>query len=423
MTAAALSLTLLEEAEAALSGNDPERAAELLAQADRAGVPDEGVARFVDAMVHANRMVWRQTETLAWIEKRLEQAHSPATHATLLRARIEALRSIDTRRALDLADEALAAAEAVGDDVAYAVVLSHAAFAAYRRGEVREAQRFATLAGSRSFKHPAANIAALRARMLAATASGQLEHALDLSLEVRDLALAMGNVAQAAVECNNIAEAQLKMGRPLTALEAATRAAELAARAAFRPAEAFSRVLVGVAMCENGDLATGISQLRRVDTRLGSPVLRTDALAALSFWLVERDAEGDARDALVAAEQAAKQARDVGLRHYLTTLMCTVARAYARLGDEARARAALEQARAAFDAGDVLSERHLAIAMGEVHPPGDATRRTALASARTHLLREAGARDDALAYCTGVRVHRRLLEMTGGVPLDLPRSR
>ena len=60
---------------------------------------------------------------------------------------------------------------------------------------------------------------------------------------------------------------------------------------------------------------------------------------------------------------------------------------------------------------------------GEILAPGDTTRRTALGSARAHLLRDAGNRDDALAYCTGVRIHRKLLEMTGGVPLDLPRGR
>jgi tetratricopeptide (TPR) repeat protein len=414
---------LVQEAEQALARNDPEHARELLAQADLAGIDETLAVRFVEAMVQANRLVWRQPETLAWIERRLRGDGTPATRAVLLRGRIEALRSIDTRRCLDLADDALAAAEAVSDESSYAIVLSHAAFAAYRLGEVREAQRFATLAGSRSFRAAAAVIAALRAQMFAATAAAELERALDLSIEVRDRALALGNTAHAAVECNNIAESQLKLGRPLTALEAATRAAELGSRAHFKPVEAFAQVLIGVAMCENGDLNAGISTLRRVDPRTGSPVLRTDLLAALGFWLVEREAEGDAAEALAAAEQATEQARDVGLRHYLTTLQCTVARAHMRLGDAQRARSALEQARAAFDAGDVLSERHLALAQGEILAAGDAIRRTALATARAHLLRDAGARDDALAYCTGVRVHRRLLELTGGVPLDLPRSR
>jgi hypothetical protein len=414
-------IELLEQAEQALGANDPERTRQLLGAADAAGFPEGATARYVDALVQANRLVWRQPETVAWIEARLEQKPTPATRAALERGRLEALRYLDTRRALDLADSALAAADVVGDEVSYATVLACAAFAAYRRGEVREAQRFATLAGSRSFRSPTANLAALRARMYAAVAADQLEHGMDLSIEIRDLALASGDIAQAAIESNNIAEAELKLGRPLMALEAATRAADLAARARFAPAESFARVLTGVAMAEHGDLASAISTLRRVDAH--GPVLRADTLAALSYWLVERDQPGDARDALAAAEAAAEQARQIGLRHYLTTLECTEARAWMRLGDETRARTALEAARASVDAGDALSERHLALAMGEILPPGDAVRRTALGTARAHLLRDAGARDDALAFCTGVRVHRRLLEMTGGVPLDLPRGR
>jgi hypothetical protein len=264
---------------------------------------------------------------------------------------------------------------------------------------------------------------ALRARMFAATAAGHYEQALDLSLEVRDRTLAMGDLAQAANECNNIAESQLQLGRPLSAIEAATRGAQLAARSGFEAVERFARVLIGVAMAENGQLDAGVSLLRREDVGAGSPVLQTDTQAALSFWMVERDADGDARDALRIAEAAVTRARQVGLHHFLTTLLCTQARAQSRLGDERGARTSLEQARTAFDQADVLSERHLAIAMGEILAPGDVTRRTALGSARAHLLRDAGNRDDPLAYCTGVRIHRRLLEMTGGVPLDLPRGR
>jgi tetratricopeptide (TPR) repeat protein len=410
-------------AEQALAAGESARARTRLAELDGTQLPDPLLRRFVDVMVQTNRFEGRHAESLDWIEKRLLAPHSPEAHAVLLRARVECLRSLDTRRALDAADEALTAAEAVGDEVSYAVVLAHAAFAAYRRSEVREAARYATLASSRSFREPGATVMALRARMFAATAAGNYEQALDLSIEVRDRTLALGDLAQAANESNNIAESQLQLGRPLSAIEAATRAAGLAQRAGFATVERFARVLVGVAMAENGQLDAGVALLRREDVGVGSQVLQTDTQAALSFWMVERDAEGDAAEALRVSDAAITRARTVGLHHFLTTLLCTKARAQFRLTDERGARTSLEQARSAFDAGDVLSERHLAIAMGEILAPGDVARRTALGHARAHLLRDAGKRDDALAYCTGVRIHRRLLEMTGGVPLDLPRGR
>jgi hypothetical protein len=184
-------------------------------------------------------------------------------------------------------------------------------------------------------------------------------------------------------------------------------------------------VLIAVAMAENGHIDQAVALLRREDIGEGSQVLQTDTQAALSFWMVERDGGSgvDAADALRVSDAAITRARAVGLHHFLTTLLCTRARAQFRLGDERAARHSLEEARAAFDAADVLSERHLAIALGEILAPGDTVRRTALGAARARLLRDAGNRDDALAYCTGVRIHRKLLEMTGGVPLDLPRGR
>jgi len=414
-------------AEQALAAGESARARARLTELDATQLPETLLRRFLEVMVQTNRFEGRQADSLAWIEKRLLGEHSADAHAVLLRARIECLRSLDTRRALDSADEALAAAEAVGDELSYAVVLAHAAFAAYRRAEVREAARFATLASSRSFREPSATVMALRARMFAATAAGNYEQTLDLSIEVRDRTIALGDLAQAANECNNIAESQLQLGRPLSAIEAATRGAQLAQRVGFETVERFARVLVGVAMAENGQLDAGVALLRREErgagNGAGSQVLQTDTQAALSFWMVERDGEGDAREAMRVVEAAVARARTVGLHHFLTTLLCTQARAQSRLGDERGARVSLEQARSAFDAADALSERHLAIAMGEILAPGDVTRRTALGTARAHLLRDAGQRDDALAYCTGVRIHRRLLEMTGGVPLDLPRGR
>lgn len=414
--------TLLAEAEATLIAGDPEAARALLDKADEAGVPEPLLVRYVEALAQANRFMSRQRDTLVWIEHQLGRPHGAATHAVLLRARIEALRHLDTRRVLELADEALAAAERVGNEEAYAYVLAHAAYAATRRAEVREAARFATLAGARSFAAPRATVNALRARMFAATAAGSHEHSLDLSLEIRDRCLAMGDLEHAANECNNIAVAELTLGRPLIGLEAATRGSELAARCGFRAVETSSRALVAVAIAEKGDLDGGISLLRRA-VGDGNGVVTTDVDAALGYWLLERDAPGDPAEAAQAAERAVASARSAGIRHYLTMLLCTLARARSRLGDPRGSRDMLEQARSAADTADAVSERHLVVAMAELLPPGDPARRTALNAARARLLREAGNRDDPLAYCTGVRLHRRLLELTGGVPLDLPRAR
>jgi len=43
-----------------------------------------------------------------------------------------------------------------------------------------------------------------------------------------------------------------------------------------------------------------------------------------------------------------------------------------------------------------------------------------IGAARARILRTASRREDPRAYCTGVRLHRRLLELTGGIPADLP---
>jgi hypothetical protein len=62
----------------------------------------------------------------------------------------------------------------------------------------------------------------------------------------------------------------------------------------------------------------------------------------------------------------------------------------------------------------------LALAAGEVLTPADSQRQVMLSAARARILRTASRREDPRAFCTGVRLHRRLLELTGGIPSDLP---
>jgi hypothetical protein len=58
--------------------------------------------------------------------------------------------------------------------------------------------------------------------------------------------------------------------------------------------------------------------------------------------------------------------------------------------------------------------------MAEILGPGDPAGSVALNQARARLLRIAGRRQDPHAYCTMVRLNRRILELSGGVPADLP---
>jgi hypothetical protein len=89
------------------------------------------------------------------------------------------------------------------------------------------------------------------------------------------------------------------------------------------------------------------------------------------------------------------------------------------MGARDEARELLGAARRAVEAADAFSELHLALAVAEVLPESDPARRASVGGARSRILRAAALRDDPVAYCTGVLLHRRLLELTGGVPDDL----
>lgn len=412
---------LIAAAEEALAAGDPERARQQLDLAAVAGIDDATLSRFVMALTMANRLLSRHRETLAWIETRLAAPHGAAARAVLLRGRIAALRQLDTRAVLDHVEEALAAARAVADHDALANVLSNASFCAYRQGNGRLAARYAELAAERSFPSPLAQLDALRTRMFAATANGELERSLALSREIRDAHLERGDVAGAANEGNNIAEGLLSLGLPADARVEADDAEDLGTQSGHRAVTGYARMLRARATGELGDVDGAIAQLRSGEVDVNNVMLALDAWAILAYWLVERDAAGDAAQAAQVAASAVKGATAAGVNHCLTTLLATQARAQLRLGDADGARALLGEARVAADAADTMAEQQLALTMAEVLPAGDPAREVALRGARTRILLAAARRDDALGFCTRVRLHRRLLELSGGVPTDLPR--
>ncbi len=412
---------LLTSAEAAVAAGDPSAAREHLASAATLGIDDTVVSRYVATLTVANRLLSKQRETLAWIEARLAGPHGPAAHAALLRGRIGALRQIDTRAVLDLVDEAIEAARAVGDFEALASVLAHASFCAYRQGNGRLAAQMAALAAERSFPTAAAQLDALRARMFAATANGEVETSLALSREVRDEMLSRGDHASGANEMNNIAEALLILGLPDQAKVEAEDAVELGQESGHGAVATFAKVLVARSMAELGELDRAIELLRHEEVNVNNVMLALDAAAILSYWLVERDAPGDAAQATHVAALGVTGAEASGVTHCLTTLLATHARATLRAGDPTKAREFLARARVAADAADPISEQHLALTMAEVLDQGDPARDVALKTARAKLLRAAARREDPWSFCTRVRLNRRLLELSGGVPADLPR--
>jgi hypothetical protein len=411
---------LIAAGEDALAQGEPEAARGLLEQAGDGPLEAALLVRLVTALAQANRFLSRQRDTVQFIETRLgDGVIDDKTRAWLTRARIAALRQVDTGGVLRDAEAALAAADAVGDLESYAGVLADASFAAYRRGDARAAEHYAGLATARQFP-PLAAIDALRARMFAETAHGELEKALELSREIRRRRLSWGDHANAANESNNIAEALLELGRPAEAKAESIRAAWMASQAGHRAVERYANVLLAVATAEEGLMNDGIDLLRKAGIDDDNLILGCDTAAALAFWLVERNRAGDATEARDLAEKAVERAEQAGVSHRLTTLLAAVARARFRLKDDAGARAALSRAREAADAADQLSERHLALTMAEVLGPGDPAGSVAKSQARARLLRIAGKRQDPHAYCTQVRLNRRILELSGGVPSDLP---
>ncbi len=409
----------LAAAEAALARGESEQAFAAAERAAALGVPHAELHRLANAFGLAARFTNRQPVALRWIEGALADASDVVETAKLLAARIAVCRQIDVKRVLTLADEALAAAERASDDDSYATVLGHAAFAAYRTGDARRATMFADAVANRPLSSKLAQYHARRAEMFAATARSEPERSLALSREARDLALDLNMPADAGNESNNLAETLLELGRPKEARDEATVAAELAIRAGHRQVEAFARVLMAVATAETGNVDPALDLLRTVETLAVNPMLAMDGAAAESFWLLERGAAGDvgrARDVALAALDVAER---TGARNRLTTLWAQVARSYARLDSADEARAALERARNALDATEPSNEAQLALAFAEVLPVGDPQRRTALTAARNRILRGATKRENPELFCVNVRLHRRLLELSGGVPADL----
>ena len=357
---------------------------------------------------------------LLWIEKSIEAATTPEHRTTLLRARVAVCRQLDLNRVLDLAEEALAAADEIGDEEAYACVLSHAAFAGYRTGDGRTANEYAQRAMGRTFTSRGAHYDAQRAQMFAATARGDLEAALNYAIRGRAIARELGRVADVANESNNLAEFYLTLGCSAEARACANQAAKLARECGHRSVEQFAKVLHAIATAEAGFIDNALEQFDHIEPLDSNRVFAIDMAAAHSYWLLERGAAGDARLAREIAVDAIGTATRAGVSNRLTVLYSNVARGYAREGNQRSARSALEQARQAADRAEPASLLLLAVAVAEVLPVTDPTRKVGLNQARVQILRHAERREDPRAYCIDVRLNRRLLELSGGVPRDLP---
>lgn len=414
---------LLAEGEAALGNGESVRAYELLAQAVEAGVSTEELPRLAAAFAIAGRYQDRHAEVLDWIEGAIDAATDPAQRVTFLRARVAVCRQLDPGRVLALADEALSAAEAAGDEEAVASVLSHASFAAYRKGDARAAGEFAERAARLTITSRAAQYDALRAQMFAATARGDLETSLNITIKARAVARELGRPADAANESNNLAECYLELGCAAEARACAEMAIRLADTAGHRAVGNFARVLCAIATAEAGEIDAGLEQFEKLDGGVESNrIFAIDTAATHAYWLLERGAAGDAARARAVAERAVALAEQFGVANRLTLLYSNVARSLAREGRSDDARAALEKARRAADRAEPAGQSLLALAVAEVLPVSDPKRRVVLNHARARILREAGSREDPRAFCADVRINRRLLELSGGVPTDLPRA-
>lgn len=410
---------VLTEGERALAAGDGERAYELLCRAVDDGVPPEVAPRLAPVLARAARYLGRHGEVVGWVE-RLVEASEGAPGPAVLAARVAVYRHLDLNRVATLTQEALDVAEAAGDDEAYATVLAHAAFAAYRQGDAGGARKLADRADRFVHATPAARFQATRARLFAATAAGDLEGALAHSRDASKLAEALGRPGDLANELNNVAECHLALGYPEQARNLADEARRHAAAAGHLGVGTFAEVLAAIATAETGDIDDAVLALRRIGEVEANRVLAIDAAAYGAFWLLERGAAGDSEVAAAIATAAEARAAEIGVAHRLTGLWSAAARARARLGRHEEALAALERARQGAGHTEPASLEILALALAEVLPGSDHRRRTALQNARARILRRAEARDNPRAYCTRVRIHRRLLELSGGVPHDLP---
>lgn len=413
---------LLVAGEEALARGDTEAGFALLTRAAAVGVGPADMPRLVLSLSSAGSYRSHQREVLEWVEGVAAQAIEPSLRAVALRARVALWRSFDFRRVEELAEDALSAAEAASDEESFTYVLSCAAAAAYRRGRVRAATDYAERATSRPLKSRAAHVAAFRTSMFAAMAMGELEQALHCAIKARAMARELGHAADIADESNYVARFYLDLGCPIEARACAEEAIRMARRCGFEKAEIAGQMLSAVAAAEAGDIDRAIVQLEALPYKRATR-LDVDAADTHAYWLLERGTPGDVRAAAEIAHQGIERAHAQGTANLLTPLYSSLARSLARKDERAAAQDALEQARQAADRTEPKARLLLALAAAEVLPAADSKRKLVLTHARARILRTAERREDPFAYCSDVRLNRRLLELSGGVPPDLPRTR
>ncbi|WP_045118284.1 hypothetical protein [Haliangium ochraceum] len=411
----------MDAGEAALARGRAEEGFSLLMQAARAGASSAEMPRLVLALSAAGHYCNRAREVLDWLSGALSPEAPPAVRAVALRAQVALWRSFDVRRVEELAAEAMAAAEAAEDEESFAAVLSCAAGAAYRRGRVREASDYAELANGRKIASRPAQVSAFRTNMFAAMALGDLEQALHCAIKARAIARELGLTGDIADESNNVARIYLDLGCPIEARACAEEGIRTAAVCGFEKAGIAGHMLAAAAAAESGDIDWAIERLEGLPYE-ATPRLYVDAIEAHAYWLLERGAEGDSAAAEELARRGIERAQVQGMANLLTPLYGSLARSLARRGLRENAREALELARQAADRTEPKARLLLALAAAEVLPAADSKRKMVLNQARARILRTAGRREDPLAYCAEVRINRRLLELSGGVPPDLPRA-
>jgi len=356
----------------------------------------------------ANRLLLRHRDTLEQVEQAMAGERSADERAVLAHLHIRALRFVDRPRLLELAAAALADADRVGDEVSAAAVLADAAYAAFATGSPERACAHADAAARRSWTTPRAQVEALRAQLFGAHAVGDMERAAALSREIGRHYLGLGEIASAANEGANLAEALLLAGRLEEADEAALAAMRLAR-------EAGHSLLIERTVALRAD---ALANLDRRDEALAiAQQSHSEAVAELcrvrAHLLLDR---GRPREALewVTIGLSVPGPAPEGIM-----LEALRARAWCRLGEHDEARARLEVAeRRAGDTGDALALGHLAAAQLECLGGGDPRAGAGLAAARGAILTVAGHLAEPWRLCR-IDLYRRVLEESGGIPAEL----
>ena len=392
---------------------------DLLHRAGELGVAPAEMSRLVRAYTAAGRLQSRQQDVLDWVERAIADTAEPTLRALLLARRVVLCHGVDFSRVDALLPEALAAAEAVGDDESCASLLCCATAAAYRRGEARAVADYAAQASNRLFQSGAAHFEVLRANMFAAMMAGDVEQGLNLSIKARAVARELHRTADVANESCNLAECYLELGCPIEARACAEQGSALARACGYHRVEVFGQVLAAVATAETGDIGGALERFDQIPFRT-ERFFMVDAATAQAYWLLERGTDGDARAACALAGEAVDRARQRGMSNRLTALYSSIARGLARQGRRADALAALENAQQAADRTEPSNQLFLAQAAAEVLSDSDPARQVVLSEARARILAMAACREDPYVYCTEVCLHRRLLDLSGGIPADLP---